>query len=131
MRRMLLVDDESLVRDFATAALGARGWTVDCAGSVGEARDGLRAADQYRLILCDVELPDGDGIALAEELGLRFPAARVVLTSGWPERYEGHEALARRDFAFLAKPFSMAELFALVDVAPQGPVVDPPRAEEG
>lgn len=122
-RRILLVDDESLVCDFAVAALGARGWRVDCAGSVAEARAGRTAAPEarYHLILCDVELPDGDGIALAEELSLDQPQAHVILTSGWPERYEDHETLHRCDFRFLAKPFSMVDLFELVGVGPVPP----------
>jgi DNA-binding NtrC family response regulator len=117
-RRILLIDDEPLVCDFACAALGARGWVVDTAASAGEARRDELARQDYQLIVCDVELPDGDGIALAQELRERWPGIAVVLTSGWPERYEDHASLRRPGFRFLPKPFSMAELLAAVEGPP-------------
>jgi CheY-like chemotaxis protein len=80
-RSVLVVDDDPEFRELARRLLAASGLTV-----VGEA-DGvaaaLAAAVQLKpsAVLADVELPDGDGLALARELAVLPWRPRVVLTS--------------------------------------------------
>jgi DNA-binding response OmpR family regulator len=61
--------------------------------------------------MLDVNLPDGDGVALARRLREECPAVRVLLTSG----AEGH--LASGDFAFISKPFGIRSLSSAVRAA--------------
>jgi two-component system nitrate/nitrite response regulator NarL len=81
MRSVLVVDDDPEFRELAGRLLAASGLTV-----VGEA-DGvaaaLAAATRLRpsAVLVDVELPDGDGVALARELAALPWHPRIVLTS--------------------------------------------------
>jgi DNA-binding NarL/FixJ family response regulator len=80
---VLIVDDHPSFRATARAMLAADGWEV-----VGEAEDGtsaLAAVEQLHpdLVLLDVQLPDMDGFAVANELCKRANGAlpRIVLTS--------------------------------------------------
>jgi DNA-binding NarL/FixJ family response regulator len=80
-RSVLVVDDDSQFRELAASLLAASGLTV-----VGEA-DSVEAALagaarlQPSAVLVDVELPDGDGVALARELVALSWHPWVVLTS--------------------------------------------------
>ncbi len=80
-RRLILVDDHSSFRRCASALLRAEGFEV-----VGEAEDGASAlalATELApdLVLLDIQLPDLDGFAVAEQLLARNPELKIVLVS--------------------------------------------------
>jgi DNA-binding NarL/FixJ family response regulator len=85
MHTLLIVDDHASFRAVARAALGER-FSV-----VGEAADGVQAVALARrlapdVVLLDVQLPDADGFAVAEELAAQDHAPVVVLTSSRDRR---------------------------------------------
>ena len=76
--KVLIVDDNAAFRRIARGALAERGYDVVAeAQSVAEARTAVAAAHPDAVLL-DVNLPDGNGIALADELS---GSLRVLLTS--------------------------------------------------
>jgi DNA-binding NarL/FixJ family response regulator len=78
---VLVVDDDPEFRKLAERLLAASGLTV--VGEADSASAGLSEAGRLRPsgVLVDVELPDGDGVALARELAALPWHPRVVLTS--------------------------------------------------
>ena len=97
--RVLIVDDDPGFRALATDALVARGYeVVGEAGTIAAARAAV-AALEPDAVLCDVNLPDGNGLALAGELRPR----RVLLTSSDADAAPG-KLLARARAGFVAKP---------------------------
>jgi DNA-binding NarL/FixJ family response regulator len=81
VRSVLIVDDHPSFRATARVVLQAEGFDV-----VGEAADGGSALEAARalkpeLVLLDVQLPDGDGFAVASELTRKGDGPIVVLTS--------------------------------------------------
>lgn len=109
--RALITDDDAAVRRLLARGLGAWGWeTAEC-GSASEALAAF-AAGRFELAVFDVDLPDGDGIALAQALRRSAPSLRVVVVSGDPENLER----ARRAglAACLQKPFELAALRAMI-----------------
>ena len=61
--RVLIVDDEVRIRVNVARVLSKRGFLMDMAGNLAEARDMLDA-QQYDAVLLDWQLPDGSGIEL-------------------------------------------------------------------
>ncbi len=107
---VLLVDDEPVLLRLAERALSRAGWrvlAVSCAGDALTAlEDGVQAP---RIIVTDLVLPDGDGLALVELARRRFPGLSAVLTSGYAsDLLRGRAAAAGA--VFLAKPYDMAVL---------------------
>jgi CheY-like chemotaxis protein len=81
MPQVLIVDDDGDFRRIVSKLLAGRGYRViGQADSVAEAR---LAIEELRpdAVLLDVNLPDGDGALLAEELASSHPGLRVLLTS--------------------------------------------------
>ena len=78
---VLIVDDHSGFRRRARRLLEAEGF--DVVGEAGNGRLGVEAARALSpdLVLLDVNLPDTDGFAVAEELARDDPAPAVVITS--------------------------------------------------
>jgi DNA-binding response OmpR family regulator len=113
VRRILIVDDEPSVRDVMATVLIDAGYSVQTAA---DGRIALKIIDDARpdLIITDVMMPHLDGWALLDHARERDPALPVILMSA------GDWIRARRmmplpDHAvFLAKPFAIEELLALV-----------------
>jgi DNA-binding response OmpR family regulator len=110
--RVLVVEDDAPLRAMVASELRQDGYHVDEAGGVGEAL--LRAEDDaYDLILLDLNLPDGDGIEVAERLRGRVDVPIVMLTAraDLDSRLEGLYAGAAD---YVVKPFALPELRARV-----------------
>lgn len=112
---VLIVDDHDGFRESARALLEAEGFAV-----VGDAADGAAAvAEVARLrpdvVLLDVQLPDADGFAVAEQLAAAPEPPRVVLISSREAAAYGPRVAAAPARGFLAKrELSGASLAALV-----------------
>jgi two-component system cell cycle sensor histidine kinase/response regulator CckA len=113
---VLLVEDEHAVRSFAARALKAHGFRVVEAAD-GEAAWEILAhgGDDIDVVVSDVVMPGLDGCTLVERARRRRPDLRVILMSGYAERGPASEWLSDDRLAFLAKPFSLAELVGEVD----------------
>ncbi len=104
--RILLVDDEPMLRRVAARALRQVGYEVVEAGSTEEA---LALAPEViagvKLLVADCRLPGADGITLADALVASSPALAVLVISGHLED-QASARLATRGYGFMAKPFS-------------------------
>ncbi|MFK3738336.1 response regulator [Massilia sp. TN1-12] len=106
----LLVEDEAQIRRFVRAALEEEGWQVF---EAGDCRQGLMAAGtrQPDLVVLDLGLPDGDGVAFIADLRQWSRAAVIVLSARTLES-EKVRALDAGADDYLTKPFGTAELLA-------------------
>jgi DNA-binding NarL/FixJ family response regulator len=86
---LLIVDDHAPFRRLARMLLSRHGF--DVVGEADDAATALAAADALTpdVVLLDVQLPDRDGISVAEELANGAHPPRVVLTSSRPARDYG------------------------------------------
>jgi two-component system cell cycle sensor histidine kinase/response regulator CckA len=113
-RRVLLVEDEDMVRKVLLRMLTSRGYEVKTASSVSEAEELFAApGNDFELLITDVMIPQGSGHALARNLVARKPGLRVLFVSGYSGSgpVEGIEADQVR---FLNKPFGSAELTQMI-----------------
>lgn len=112
--RILVVEDDARLRTLLEQELTHAGHAVVAVGTAGE---GLYRAEEesYDLMLLDLNLPDGDGVEVAERLRGRSDVPIVMLTAraDVDSRVEGLYAGAAD---YLAKPFSLPELLARVHV---------------
>jgi signal transduction histidine kinase/CheY-like chemotaxis protein len=110
--RILVVEDEIQVRNFAAGQLKRLGYTVIEACDGREALELLRGGAAVDLVFSDMIMPGGiSGPQLARELGGMRPGLRVIFTSGYPAGAIQHGAegeLGR--FSLLTKPYTVAQL---------------------
>lgn len=79
--RVLLVDDDNVLRDALARGLRARGLKVDAAPGVIEALE-LLAHSAYAIVISDEEMTDGHGHAFLAAVAQRQPMCRRALMSG-------------------------------------------------
>lgn len=113
--RILLVEDEQQVREFAASALTEAGYRVVKAATAREA-EALLAGDpgKFDLLFSDVVLPDRTGLRLAEELKHRDPSLRILLSSGYADHRAQWPLIQSRGLPFLQKPYSLKDLLQIV-----------------
>jgi CheY-like chemotaxis protein len=102
---VLLVEDEGLIRLTLAETLEDAGYAVTEAVNGDEARILLDAANQFDLLLTDIQMPgSADGVDLAKDFHQRHPNSPVVYMTGRPDMLarvgtlSGSEALLRKPF---------------------------------
>jgi two-component system, response regulator PdtaR len=115
-RRVLVAEDESLIRLDLTEMLVEEGYEV-----VGEAGDGATAvqmAEQLRpdLVVLDVKMPVLDGISAAQRIVAQRIAPVLILTA-FSQRELVERAREAGAMAYLVKPFAKADLVPAIEMA--------------
>jgi len=110
---VLVVDDEEDIRELLEMTLIRMGLGCDAAGSVAEAR-ALLEANEYRLCLTDMRLPDGDGLELVRYISEHCTDLPVAVITAYGSMENAVGALKAGAFDYLAKPVSLEQLRALV-----------------
>ena len=114
--RILVVDDESSLREMLTVLLEREGHHVETADSVDSGR--LRLADSsYDLILCDLIMPDGSGLDLLREARASDPGATVIMMTAFTSTKSAIEAMRLGAHDYIPKPFDVDELKVVVQRA--------------
>ena len=108
-KRILLVEDEPLIRDLLTHNLHAEGYAIDSVATAAEARARL-AGHTYALVIADWRLPDGDGMLIADEAADQ--GAKTFIMSA----YLFQMPSGRTDrHATLMKPIRPSEIIEVVE----------------
>jgi CheY-like chemotaxis protein len=123
---ILLVEDESAVRDLTRRCLEASGYRVLQAGSAEEALDAVsRHAGSLDLLLTDVIMPGASGPELSRRLLSDRPELRILYVSGYTDETIASQRLLADGASFLQKPFTPEALARKVrDVLDRQAAVD-------
>jgi PAS domain S-box-containing protein len=116
--RVLVVDDEPMIRELAAAVLEPLGYRVTLAADGAEGVGQFRAAGgRFDLVILDLTMPTLSGRETLEALLAIDPGVRVLLASGYSA---DREAMAGRVTGFLDKPYSPGDLARAVRRALDG-----------
>ena len=121
--RVLVIEDERLVRELAAETLAAEGFTVETSDN------GRAGVEHYRshwqeidLVILDLVMPEMHGAEVFGWLRRINPAARVLVASGYTSEGEVQSLVARGAVAFIQKPFDRALLLRRVSEALAAPL---------
>jgi CheY-like chemotaxis protein len=112
--KVLVVDDNDLVRETLEAVLGASGFHVTAAAGVGEA---LRFINEqiFDVLLCDLHMPGaGDGFTVVSAMRHTNPEAVTLVFTGYPALKEAMNAILLQADEILVKPLAPATLVELI-----------------
>lgn len=102
MAKILIIDDEEQLRKLLARIIALEGYEVaeaaDCAG-------GLRMLRRYEpdVVLCDVKLPDGNGVEMVERIKQAMPSAEVILLTAYGNIPDGVQAIKNGAFDYITK----------------------------
>ena len=122
--RILLVEDDPAIATVITAALEDEGFAIDRTDSIA-GRDDLLASGPYSVMLTDVVLSDGDGLASLSTVRARAPAMPIIVLSAQNTLDTAVRASDVAAFEYFPKPFDIEELMRTVkQAATQGQRID-------
>ncbi|MFA5956775.1 response regulator [Hyphomicrobium sp.] len=111
MATILLADDDAAVRDLVKRALISDGHTVHVTQDGVEALEALESgAVEIDILVSDVDMPQLDGITLAEKALALKPGLAVVLMSGFSDQLERAARLRARQLLSISKPFTLEQI---------------------
>ena len=120
-KKVLVVEDDAAVSNLVERVLTRAGYKVAVAHGAGEAIETFGLYGDFDLVLTDIVMPGGSGLALADELLLGDEAVPVLFMSGYSDQLAGHDVEIPQE-RFLQKPFTREELLVKAAAALAGPL---------
>jgi EAL domain-containing protein (putative c-di-GMP-specific phosphodiesterase class I) len=115
--RVLITDDDPLVRGAVERILARAGHQVTAAGDARAAIACLDRGERFDVVVSDIMMPDLSGIDLLREIRKRDLDVPVILVTGVPELSTAMAAVDLGAFRYLPKPFDVKELVRTVERA--------------
>lgn len=109
VEKILVVDDESAVRGVVADVLREAGYSVLAVSNLIQAR-GQVTSENYDVVICDLKLPDGDGLEFLEELRRVSPRSKGVVMTGFGSMESVLKALRLGVSDYLVKPIDPSAL---------------------
>jgi two-component system response regulator PilR (NtrC family) len=113
---ILVVDDEQSIQEFLSLLLEENGFRVATAGSVEEGRSQFQR-DSFDLVLCDIIMPDGNGLDLLQEIKRQDGRTSVIMMTAYTSTKTAIEAMKRGAYDYISKPFDVEELQVVIQKA--------------
>jgi len=112
--RILVIDDEASIREFLTILLEKEGYQVTTADSVTTGKERLRA-ESFDLVMCDLKLPDGNGLEVLEDARQRQLKCPFIIITAHTTPQHALDSLRAGAAEYLSKPFNVDDLKIILD----------------
>lgn len=114
--RILIVDDEPVIRDILTEFLTLEGYDIDTAKDGLEAREKILSG-KYNVVLSDLKMPNLDGMQLLQFINDRqLPIVPIIMT-GYGTIETAIEAMKAGAYDYILKPFKMEDIIRILNRA--------------
>jgi DNA-binding NarL/FixJ family response regulator len=126
--KLLIADDHEVIRTGLASLLA--GSNIEVVAEAANGKEAIQLAEQHRpdVILLDIRMPDGDGLATLEKLRTKVPEVRVVMLSTYDNPTYIARAVALGASDYVLKGSSREDLIATIEAAAAGE--SPSRAGE-
>lgn len=114
--KILVVDDEVIMRNLLLKILEQEGYLVTLAGSYNEATAKLNT-EQFDIVLSDVKMPETNGFELLKAVKSKWPQTAVIMMTGYGDAYTVKEALMLGADEYVTKPFKSHEISLIIERA--------------
>ena len=114
MKKILVIDDEAIVRTSCERTLAPEGYEVKSADSGKQGIEFLEK-EPFSLVLLDLKMPDIDGIEVLNKIKVAWPETKVVMITGYSTVDTAVQALRLGAYNFIEKPFTPDTLISAVE----------------
>ncbi len=113
---ILIIDDEEKLRSLLGRIIRLEGYTVKEAADLKTSRKMIEK-DLPEIILCDVKLPDGNGVDFVSELKKKYPLIEVILLTAYGNIADGVQAMKNGAFDYITKGDDNEKIIPLLNRA--------------
>lgn len=102
LNHILIIDDEQKLRSLLAKIISLEGFTVI---EAGDCRSGLKKLEEHEVdvVLCDVKLPDGNGVELSKKIKEKYPAVEIILLTAYGNIPDSVQAIKNGAFDYITK----------------------------
>ncbi|MBK7090512.1 MAG: response regulator [bacterium] len=115
--KILIVDDELLIRDLLYDFFASKDFQIQTANDAAEAMQLVEKHKDFDVVLTDIKLEGEDGLSFVDRIREQHPDLPVIVMTGYPSVESAIEALRKRVYDYVIKPFNINRLFATVKAA--------------
>ena len=102
MNKVLIIDDEERLRNLLGRLIKLEGFAVTEVGNLKAANKAIEK-DEPDVILCDVKLPDGNGVDFIKEVKAKYFIIEIILLTAYGNIPDGIQAMKNGAFDYIAK----------------------------
>lgn len=102
LKKILIIDDEEKLRTLLTRIISLEGFEVFQAGDFKSAFKKLEQND-IDVVLCDVKLPDGNGVDFSKKIKGKYPLVEIILLTAYGNIPDGVQAIKNGAFDYITK----------------------------
>ncbi|MFT3846684.1 MAG: sigma-54 dependent transcriptional regulator [Lacibacter sp.] len=102
LNHILIIDDEQKLRSLLAKIISLEGFNVI---EAGDCRSGLKKLEEHEVdvVLCDVKLPDGNGVDLSKKIKEKYPAVEIILLTAYGNIPDSVHAIKNGAFDYITK----------------------------
>ena len=100
--KVLIIDDEEKLRSLLARLLKLEGYAITEAGSLKAAHKAIDT-EEPDIVLCDVKLPDGNGVDFITEIKKKYPVIEIILLTAYGNIPDGIQAMKNGAFDYITK----------------------------
>ena len=100
--KILIIDDEEKLRSLLARIIHLEGFTITQAGDLRSALKILQK-EKFDVLLCDVKLPDGNGVDFVKEIKSKYPIIEIILLTAYGNIHDGVQAMKNGAFDYITK----------------------------
>ena len=115
---ILIVDDEEQLRKLLTRIISLEGFKVVQASTLKAAMEVL-SSQPIDVVLCDVRLPDGNGVDFVKTIKKNFPSLETILLTAYGNIADGVQSIKNGAFDYITKPLIPEEVINVMDILQQ------------
>ncbi|AWX44160.1 Virulence transcriptional regulatory protein PhoP [Flagellimonas maritima] len=116
MPKILIIEDDTAFCQMLHKFLAKHNFDISTSYTIIDAKQQLKA-NLFDVILSDVRLPEGDGIALLSRIKSEFPSTQVILMTGYAEVKTAVSAMKKGAFDYISKPFTPENILKIITSA--------------
>src|ERR1035437_6707337 len=116
LKKILIIDDEEKLRTLLARIISLEGFEVFQAGDCKTAFKKLEQTD-IDVVLCDVKLPDGNGVVLSRKIKDKFPLLEIILLTAYGNIPDGVQAIKNGAFDYIIKGDDNNKIIPLINRA--------------
>jgi DNA-binding response OmpR family regulator len=113
-RKILVADDEDLLRDALVSKLRGQGFDVSSAVD-GEDAIAIMEREHFDLILLDLTMPKIDGFGVLQHVRQTHPSTKIIMLTGYGELKNAIHSKKLGADDFISKPFDYKDLLTTID----------------
>lgn len=113
MNKILIIDDEEKLRNLLARIISLEGFEVVQVGDLKSATKKLETTE-FDVVLCDVKLPDGNGVEFSKKIKVNYPLVETILLTAYGNIPDGVQAIKNGAFDYITKGDDNSKILPLL-----------------